>query len=475
MFAQRGRGLARRLSAAVLVTGLVAAGAISGAGAAAALDAPDDQSGAVATLDGLKTYDRAVLRTPAENGAPAKVTELPAGLFEMTVDGGGKLKTYGIDVHNPTQDQAKYLETPWAQTSLGANKNAGKIRWILQHSYPQVDDLVGLAKEAGTGPLSEKTAAAGTQVAVWRYSDNAAVEALDPQAEKLADWLQKKARTAQEPRASLTLEPAAVSGKSGHRLGPVTVRTTARRVAVAPPADAAANGIRVVDKKGRPVKAAANGAQLFFDVPSTAVDGTASLAVQATASVPVGRVFAGLTKSQTQILAGSSQSTVTARASATWAKEGAIPALTARKNCADGGVDITAVNKGDQPFTFELLDTEHAIPAGLTRTATVPVREDQAYDFTITGPGGLSRNFEGVLDCRTSGSPAGGMSAQLTRQSAPGEAAGLPAVRSGGENLAETGGSSTTPMIAAAAIALLLVGGAAVVLTRRKKENDGGE
>lgn len=478
MFAQRGRRLARRLSAAVLVTGLVAAGAISGAGGAAAVDAPEGQGGAVATLDGLKTYDRAVLRTKGENGAPDKTTEIPAGLFEMTVDGGGRLKTYCIDVHNPTQDQATYLETPWAQTSLGANKNAGKIRWILQHSYPQVDDLVGLADEAGTGPLTEKTAAAGTQVAIWRYSDNARVDALDPQAEKLADWLQKKARTAQEPRASLTLEPAAVSGKSGQRLGPVTVRTTARRVTVAPPADAAASGIRITDKKGKPVTAAVNGAQLFFDVPATAMDGTASLGVQATTSVPVGRAFVGATKSQTQILAGSSQSTVTASASATWAKEGAIPALSARKNCAEGGVDITATNKGDQPFTFELLETEHTIGAGQTRTVTVPVREDQAYDFTITGPGGFAKNFKGVLDCRTSGSPDGGLSAQLASQSAPGTApggGGLPAVRSGGENLAATGGSNATPMIAAGAIALLLVGGAAVVLSRKKKENDGGK
>lgn len=75
-------------------------------------------------LDGLKTYDSAVLRTGGEDGKPATTQELPAGLFELGVEGGGQLKTYCIDIHNPTQDRAKYLETPWDQTSLGANENS---------------------------------------------------------------------------------------------------------------------------------------------------------------------------------------------------------------------------------------------------------------------------------------------------------------------------------------------------------------
>ncbi|MFD4814935.1 thioester domain-containing protein, partial [Streptomyces sp. NPDC058418] len=313
----RSRGAAR-LAAAVLVSGLVAMGSLAGAGAATADEAPQHQGGAAATLDGLKTYDGAVLHTDGKD------QQLPAGLFEMTVDGGGKLKTYCIDIHNPTQDQAKYLETPWDQTSLGANQNAGKIRWILEHSYPQIDDLAALAGTAGTGPLTEKTAAAGTQVAIWRYSDNADVDASDPQAEKLADWLQQNAQDAAEPKASLTLEPGAVSGKAGEKLGPVTVRTDAASVTVTPPADAAASGVKVTDKDGKAVTTAVNGTELYFDVPAGASDGTASLGVQATTSVPVGRAFAGVTKSQTQILAGSSDSTVAATATANWAKQGAI-------------------------------------------------------------------------------------------------------------------------------------------------------
>lgn len=113
----RRRGIAR-LAASVVASGLVMAGALAGAGSAVADETPQHQGGAAAVLDGLKTFDRAVLHT---NG---RDQQLPVSLFEMTVDGGGKLKTYCIDIHNPTQDQAKYLETPWNQTSLGSNKNS---------------------------------------------------------------------------------------------------------------------------------------------------------------------------------------------------------------------------------------------------------------------------------------------------------------------------------------------------------------
>ncbi|SCD63263.1 MULTISPECIES: Cys-Gln thioester bond-forming surface protein [unclassified Streptomyces] len=485
---RRGRGRAfLRPVTALLLSGLVAAATLAGTGTAAADDPGRHQGGAAAVLDGLKTFDSAVLRLPGENGAPDRTQELPAGLFEMTVDGGGKLKTYCIDLHNPTQDQAKYLETPWAETSLGANRNAGKIRWILQHSYPQVDDLAALAEAAGTGPLTERTAAAGTQVAIWRYSDGADVTASDKQAEKLADWLHKSARNVAEPRASLTLEPAAVSGRAGDRLGPVTVRTDADQVSVSPPVDAAASGITVTDEKGAPVTSATDGARLYFDVPRGSTDGSASLTVQTTTSVPVGRAFAGTTRTQTQILAGSSESTVSARATATWAETGAAPALTARKNCAAGGVDITAANQGDEPFTFELGGYEHTVAAGATETVTIPVAEDQPYDFTITGPGGLRKNFTGVLDCATSGSVIAaeqdqqdqqgdedtGVGPQSARQSVP---ASTGTTTSGLEgDLAETGGSSTTPMIAALAVGFLVIGGGALLVMRRKEAQQHAE
>ncbi|MFD4480364.1 Cys-Gln thioester bond-forming surface protein [Streptomyces sp. NPDC058471] len=442
-----------------LATGVLAAGAIATAGPAAAEEAPQSRGGAVATLGGLQTYDQAVIR---EDGTSQQV---PAGLFEMSVDGGGTLQTYCIDIQNPTQKDAKYQETPWSGTSLNGNKDAGRIRWILQNSYPQVNDLATLARKAGARALTEQAAAAGTQVAIWRYSDGAAVDAVDPQAEKLADYLYKSARGAAEPRASLTLDPPAVSGHAGERLGPVTVRTDADAVSVTPPADTAASGVKVVGKDGKPVTSAANGSQLFFDVPKDTPDGSAALAVQASTTIPVGRAFASETRSQTQILAGSSESTVSATASATWAEDGAIPALSAEKNCAKSGVDITARNKGDRPFTFRLMGLKHTIEAGTSRTVTIPLQEDQAYDFTIKGPNGFEKRFKGVLDCRTEGSVIDNKAAPVSDPS-PASAGGT---GMGTGDLAETGSSNATPKIAGIAVLMVVLGAAAMFFLRKKK------
>lgn len=442
----------------------MAAGVLSGAGTAAAEETPQTQGGATATLNGLKTYGEAVIH---EAGGDQRVE---AGLFEMSVDGGGTLQTYCVDLHNPTQRDAHYQETSWGSTSLGTNKAAGKVRWILEHSYPQVNDLAALARKAGVASLTEQDAAAGTQVAIWRYSDDAKADAVDPQAEKLADYLQKSARDLAEPQASLALDPPAVSGRPGGLLGPVTVHTNATGVAVTPPADAAMSGVRITDKTGKAITTAKDGSRLYFRLPKGASDGTAELTVQASTTVPVGRAFASDTRSQTQILAGSSESTVSATASATWAVAGAIPAVSARKNCAEGAVEILAANKGDKPFTFELMGAEHTIPAGATRTVPVPLQEDQAYDFTITGPNGFSRRFAGVLDCKTQGA--------ITTQQARAHNEPSPATVGGGTaapdtNLAATGGSAITPLIAGAAIGLVVIGGAVLVILR-KREQPGG-
>ncbi|MFF7975661.1 Cys-Gln thioester bond-forming surface protein [Streptomyces sp. NPDC007905] len=446
-----------------LVSGLVAAGVLSGAGTAVADGTPQPQGGATATINGLKTYGEAVIH---DVGGDQRVA---AGLFEMSVDGGGTLQTYCVDIHNPTQRDARYQETPWSGTSLGTNKDAGRIRWILQNSYPQVNDLAALAQQAGTSGLTEQDAAAGTQVAIWRYSDGAKVDAIDPRAEKLADYLEKSARGIAEPQASLTLDPPAVSGRPGDLLGPVTVHTNAGRVTVSPPAEAGTSGVRIIDRTGKVITSAKDGSQLFLDVPEDAADGLAQLTVQASTTVPVGRAFASESRSQTQILAGSSESTVSATAGATWAAKGGIPAVSARKNCAKGGLDITAANKGDQPFTFELMGAEHTIPAGTSRTVTVPLQEDQPYDFTITGPNGFNHRFAGVLDCKTQGT--------LTTKSTQTLSGPSPATVGGttppDTDLAATGGSAITSMIAGVAIGLVVIGGAVLVVLRRKETHPG--
>ncbi|MFD0376984.1 thioester domain-containing protein, partial [Streptomyces sp. NPDC127112] len=303
------RGGARRpLAVALLAAALTAA-----PGARASADSDQAVSsaaagGASAVLDGLKTYGQAVLH--ARDGS---VRQIPAGLYEMRVDGGGMLQTYGVGVAGNAQPQARYTESGWGGSPLAANGEAGgRIRWVLEHSYPQHNDLAGLAKAAGAGALTAESAAAGTQVAIWRLAEGAQVEATDQAAEKLADYLQREAGRLPEPPASLGLDPGrvtgSVTGPPGTRLGPVTVRTGAQSVSVTPDAAAVAMGVRVVDADGQPVTSAADGSRLYFEVPPGTPDGTASVTVQGSTKVPVGRVFTSGIPDEAQVVAGSSES-----------------------------------------------------------------------------------------------------------------------------------------------------------------------
>ncbi|NML49031.1 Cys-Gln thioester bond-forming surface protein [Streptomyces sp. R302] len=476
MFSVRGRGAAR-LAAATLVSGLVASSAIALAGPAMA------DGGADATLGGLKESGKIWIGD--EEGDPIR-----GGLFELTVDGGGSLQAYCIDLLTPTDPGTKYKETDWDKSTLHDNPNAGKIRWILQNSYPEVNDLGALADKAGVDALTGDEAATATQAAIWKYSDNVTATPVDPEAKALAGYLVAEAAKApdqEEPKVSLAAAPASIAGKAGDKLGPVKVTTTAAdgAVKVSLPADAPAN-VKVVDKDGKAVTSAGNNTELFLDVPAGTPDGTTKIGLQTETEVAIGRVFGSVEgHEQTLILAGSSKSTVNAEVTAAWAKKGAVPAVTVTENCAKGGLDITASNEGDEDWTFDVKGISYTIKAGESKTVTVPVAEDTAYDFTITGPNGFSKSFQGVLDCKTAPSPepsTGTPSATPSTGTSetPSASPSTPAPSTStdastgttgttGGDLAETGSSNATPMIAGIAVALVLVGGGAVFFLRKKK------
>ncbi|MER5203792.1 LAETG motif-containing sortase-dependent surface protein [Streptomyces sp. NPDC002825] len=397
------------------------------------------------------------------------------GLFKMEVEGGGTLFTYCIDLRTGAKRDYDYKEVGWDESSLHNNSNAGKILWILEHAYPKLS-AEALGGSVGVD-LSKQEAAAGTQAAIWTLSDNVVATPKDEDAEKLKEYLLEKAVELDEPTASLSLSPATVAGKAGEKLGPITVTTNATaKIAAAAGTPA---GVQIVDKTGKPVTDAKNGDEIYFDVPAGTADGTAELTAEATTKVSLGRAFVSIDgPSQTLILAGSSDSTVTAKASATWAKKGAVPSVQVAKDCAKGGLEVIASNKGDEAWTFDLKGTSYTVAAGESKTITVPLAEDEAYKFTITGPNGFEETFEGVLDCKTatpgpkpSETPSTTPSATPSTPSTTGGTTGdtTAGTTTGGGDLAETGGSSATPMIAGIAAALVVIGGGAVFFLRKKK------
>ncbi|MER5746390.1 LAETG motif-containing sortase-dependent surface protein [Streptomyces sp. NPDC002225] len=462
MFSVFRRGAAR-LAAVSLTSGLLATGAMALAGPAAADESPLGTGGATAKLGGLTDYGPVTIEE--KDGSKWSVGR--AGLFEMRTGQGGTLSTYCIDLRTGARQDFHYKEVGWDQSSLHDNGDAGKILWVLENSYPKVA-VADLAKKVGAKNLDANDAAAGTQAAIWHFSDRVTATPTDPDAKLLTDYLLGRAESLQEPKESLALSPASVAGRSGDRVGPVTVATNASTVslALAPGAPA---GVRIVDADGRPVENAANGDRVFLDVPAGTPDGSAELTARATTGVPLGRAFVSTDgPSQTLVLARSSDAAVTAKASASWAKKGAVTAVTAATDCAKGGVDVTATNQGDEPWTFTLKGARYTVAPGGTKTVTVPVAEDASYDLTVTGPNGFEETFRGVLDCRTAApgtKPSTAASAALAPTASADQVTGS---TTGGGDLAETGGSSATPMIAGAAALLVVVGGGAVFLLRRK-------
>ncbi|MET9468429.1 thioester domain-containing protein [Streptomyces sp. NPDC006544] len=359
---------------------LLAAALAAAPGAHAAADSGPVSSrapeGASAVLDGLKTYGQAVLRA-----ADGSVRQIPAGLYEMRVDGGGMLQTYGVGLAGNAQPQTRYAESGWNGTPLAGSGEGGRVRWILEHSYPQLNDLAGLAKAAGAAALTAESAAAGTQVAIWRLAEGVRVEAADPEAEKLAGYLQREAGRLPEPPASLGLESGEMSGPTGSRIGPVTVRTGAHSVSVTPDPAAVAMGVRVLDAEGREVDTAANGTRLFFEVPAGTPDGSASVTVHGSTRVPVGRVFTTGVPAQVQIVAGSSASALAATATAKWPQ----PAAVQVAEGASPGTAVDTLGALSGPASATSPDTSEERLATSGSSAATPVIASLAVGLVVLG------------------------------------------------------------------------------------------
>ncbi len=482
MFQRQGRSLSR-ITTVMLTTSLALGGGLFTAGAAAAADTP--ASGVTAEVQNEMLGEKIDVDGRTVDG----------GLFTLKTDAGEKLRTYCIDFDNPVylDSAAKYHEADWASSSLNSNANAPKIRWILDNSYPQAS-LASLATAIHVDKLSDEDAAAGTQAAIWKFSDNKNATPRNEKAKKLRDYLVGDANkgVAAEPKPSLTLSPDSVSGKSGGKLGPFLLNSSANEVKLTVTGDAA-DKIKLLDKDNKPVNGALAGpigkdTPLYLDVPAGTPDGKAAINATAEANVLSGRVFMSKVDnkgrhSQTMILAGSTKVNVAAGAKATWKQgKGALIDSTAKEECAAGGVRVSVTNTGDEAATVTVGKQQVAVQPGKTESVLVKVEEKTRYDFTVTGPNGYSKQFTGVLDCKVGVTPTPAPSTPAatpsgtpvaTPSGTPSNGAGQPAPATtsaapGTGGLAQTGANDSTPILAAVAGGLVVAGGAAVFVLRRR-------
>lgn len=400
-----------------------------------------------------------------------------AGLFNLETATGDVLQTYCVNFPVSPITGSKYGEVGWKETVLGSNPNAGKVKWILDHSFPTKSpkDLKSLANI--DGELTENDAAAGTQLAIWYFSDNLRGKAESPAAQALSEYLIKNAKILPEPAATLKLGPAHLVGKSGDKLGPIAVNTSASTVDLSLDEAAKSKGVTLVDKAGRPVTTAGNGDELYLTAPKTKDAAEATVTTTASSAKTHGRTFKGTRPdggpSQTMILAGKQTVKVSAKVSAKWEEDshtGAIPTVEFREDCAKGGVEVSVGNKGDLPFHFTLDGKSYTVKPGAEQKALVKAGKDKQYTATITGDNGFKKSTSGTLDCGTAPSPAPSESAAPGKETGDdrdgnsGDATNPPA-----EGDLATTGASVGPKIGIGAAVLALAGGGILFAAKRRR------
>ncbi|HEV2783220.1 MAG TPA: thioester domain-containing protein [Actinophytocola sp.] len=290
------------------------------------------------------------VRGTVQEGGPEGLTvnvgsgflaEMPTSLIKFRLADGTELGVYCVQIQNEIDPEHPLVEKDWEAFPDPAspfNANRAKINWILHNGFPVKDtdeleaQLVGAGVRLRDG-LSTAEAIAGTQAAVWHFSDDTDLDRADPVPDArgsardvvaLYDFLTGDANAgiADQPSASLKISPADLTGKPGQRIGPFTVRTSgaiSRLDADLP------DGVRITDENGAELAVAAikDGTRLFIDVPADAPDGSASFELTATAEVAGGRLFVGESyapnrRTQSVIVARSRAAELTATAGASW-------------------------------------------------------------------------------------------------------------------------------------------------------------
>lgn len=480
MFRRQDRRMAARLSAFAAASALAVGGTL-------ALAAPAHAEGVKGTYKGFADVDGDKKGDYVGLSLSGHKDKIGAGLMSLELESGETLLVYCVDFANPTSPGNKYTEGDWGSTwpsGADAETRRAKIKWLLLNSYP-TKSVADLKKAADVSDLDAKEAAAATQAAIWHFSDKVDLKD-DSQKDitKLYEYLVGKASDTDnaEPKISLQLTPDEQSGSPSATpgVGPFTVKTNAQGKTIdAALKDGAPQGTKLVDKSGNPVTKAGNGDELYVKPAEGSDKGSATVQVSGTSTLDAGRIFNGKNQhndkaSQKLILAQQKPVKAGADAKASWALKGSLPNFTAEQKCAEGGVEVTASNKGDTPFEFTLDGKKSTVKPGETTKQLVKVEEDQAYTIKIMGPDNQQlKEFTGVLDCKTASTTGGGggtpppATPETDTPSAP--ASVPPAADNQGPELAETGGSDSNSGLYLGGAAVLLLGGGLVFFVMKRR------
>lgn len=292
--AARPRGRTRMSLAIVAILGLL--GLIFAPAAAAATSV---------TYNGVFTGGHAVWM----NG-----TQHATSVFRLDVDGGGTLRAYCVDLGVPINAGDTY-----EIQQLGSQvPNPSQVLWILQNSYP-VLTLAQLSAASGVSPMDTATAVAGTQAALWHYTDGRTLDL-----NKNTDGVKAlyayligpdNVGASSQSAPTLSITPATTTALSG-RVGPFTINWSGST-----PVDLATNpAFTIFDAAsgGSAVTTASDGDEVWVEVPSGTAPGDVVLNATGSAAVDGGWALVNPDRpTEIQKLAFAGVQTLSASSSAT--------------------------------------------------------------------------------------------------------------------------------------------------------------
>lgn len=274
-----------------------------------------------------------------------KDKEINTELIGLLITEGGKGQTataYCVELPTPLEDNTELEEVPWNEHPNDETQfkaNAKFVNWILHNSYPTLS-----IKDARTAfelpDVKESSLIAGTQAAIWHYSDgadlreeNPTVEGDDVDADVLAVYKyltgEKNTGKDQEPAPTLDIKQDLLEGTAGGALiGPFQVVTTSENdltlEAEVP------EGVTFTDKDGQPLQeqqgtlgaqAVTRTSEVFVKVDKDVEPGEIEFTVHATAKLHGGRLFVardGQGKTQSLVIAKTTDADVKDSAKAKW-------------------------------------------------------------------------------------------------------------------------------------------------------------
>ena len=215
-------------------------------------------------------------------------TTVGAALITLTTADADSLLTYCIDLNTHTSVGVTYDEGSWTQANV---PDIAKVTAILQASYP-VRTVGQLRQSSGIAALTEQEAIAGTQAAIWHFTDlvnldrTVAAQDVNSNIGKLYDYLLGvAANPVAEPVPALSITPSSTTGTVATMIGPFTLHVVPASAVAAVTNDA---GVGFTDGSGNALVPTADGDQ-FWITPTT--EGSFNISATAEVAVPTGRVF----------------------------------------------------------------------------------------------------------------------------------------------------------------------------------------